>query len=319
MKQKLIEEMFEQQVKVLIIISCIIVLFILSFTFFTYKVVPEESALISMCILYAAIILLSLFSLRFYQKAFHIYMLIIVVSFFMLIMLTLYTGGLYSPVVFILCTIPIGAYNTSRKQGKTWVAIILLAIIFLYKAESWELVRSIVPEDYHFAFLLGIVLFVFGLITIYSIILKNASYQAFRSYNMSSVELEEKTKRLDNLVMFFNRTPALMCVIDLQNLTFEEVNPHFKLELGYELIELRGQHISNVFIEKSVPAELNELKSDVKEGKRYSFVATLKSKTGKERPFDFNAVVQRKKLFATGWEIDTKPKERQETKSSSNE
>ena len=51
-----------------------------------------------------------------------------------------------SPAVFILCTLPIGAFNTSRKQGKIWVGIALVSFIVLYYSEFFGIPASKVSK-----------------------------------------------------------------------------------------------------------------------------------------------------------------------------
>ena len=298
------KHLLQQQTVVLKGISYTVAVCFAIFSVFIYYALNEESYMPYMFFAYVVALLLNLLAMKYHHKAMLAYQIMIYISYAMTIAFVLHTGGLASPAVFILCTMPIGAFNTSRKQGKIWVGIALISIIILFYAENLGIpVRNIIPENHRHFFLLTMIISVFALITVFSIIFKYSSYNLYRAHNLASEQLEDKKRRLDNLINLVNHTPVLMCVIDLNILTFIEVNPYFKQELRYELVEVRGRKISDIIREETLPPELKTKGVPLKEDQRISFECTVLYKTGAEKNYQWNAIAKRGKLYANAREI----------------
>lgn len=297
-------QLLKQQTVVLKGISYTVAVCFAIFAFIIYKALGEESYMPYLFSAYVAGLLLNLLALKLHHKAMLAYQVMIYISFIMTILFILYTGGIESPAVFILCTLPIGAFNTSRKQGKIWVGIALVSFVVLYFAEYFGIpVKNVIPEDYRHLFHFAMILFIFSLITVFSIIFKYSSYNLYRAHNLASEQLEEKKKRLDHLINLVNHTPVLMCVIDLSSLTFLEVNPYFKQELRYELVEVRGRKITDIIREESLPPELKKGGIIAKDDQRISFECVVMYKTGVEKPYHWSAIAKRGKLYANAREM----------------
>lgn len=300
-------QLLKQQTVVLKGISYTVAVCFAIFTVFIYKALGEDSYMPYLFFLYVAGILLNLAGMKYHHKAMLAYKVMIYISYAMTIVFILYTGGFESPAVFILCTLPVGAFNTSRKQGKIWVAIALASFVILYFSQALGIpVKNVIPEEQRQLFLMAMVLFVFALITVFSVIFKYSSYNLYRAHMVASGQLDEKKKRLDHLVNLVNHTPVLMCVIDLNSLTFVEVNPYFKQELRYELVEVRGRKISDIVREETLPEKLKMQGNSLKDGQMISFECMVLYKTGIEKLFQWNAIAKRGKLYANAREIQTK-------------
>ncbi len=297
-------KLLKQQTVVLKGVSYTVAVCFAIFSVFLYKALGEESNMSYLFFAYVGGLLLNLMALKFHNKAMVAYQVMIYISYAMTVVFILYTGGIESPAVFILCTLPIGAFNTSRKQGKIWVGIALVSFIVLYYSEFFGIpVNNVIPEQHRNIFHLSMILFIFSLITVFSIIFKYSSYNLYRAHSFASGQLEEKKKRLDNLINLVNHTPVLMCVIDLRSLTFIEVNPYFKQELRYELIEMRGRKISDIIKEESLPAELKTGGGKIAEDQRINFNCLVLYKTGEEKSYHWNAIAKRGKLYANAREM----------------
>lgn len=298
------KHLLKQQTVVLKGISYTVAACFALFSIFIYKALGEGSYMPYLFFAYVAGLLLNLLALKYHHKAMFAYQMMIYISYAMTVIFILYTGGIASPAVFILCTLPIGAFNTSRKQGKIWVVIAFISFMVLYYSENLGIpVKNVIPEQHRELFYLAMILFIFSLITVFSIIFKYSSYNLYRAHNLASEQLDEKKKRLDNLINLVNHTPVLMCVIDLNSLSFIEVNPYFKQELRYELIEVRGRRISDIIREETLPPELKSGGAMLKEDQRISFECTVLYKTGIEKKYQWNAIVKRRKLYANAREI----------------
>lgn len=298
------QQLLKQQTVVLKGISYTVAVCFGIFAAFIYTAIGEKSYMPVLFFSYAAALVLNLLAMKYHHKAMLAYQIMIYISYAMTVAFILYTGGIESPAVFILCTMPIGAFNTSRKQGKIWTSIALASFIILYFSDTFGIpVQNVIPENYRHLFLFSMILFVFALITVFSIIFKYSSYNLYRAHNLASEQLNDKKKRLDNLINLVNHTPVLMCVIDLNTLSFVEVNPYFKQELRYELIEVRGRKISDIIREETLPPELKTKGIQLKEDQRISFECTVLYKTGTEKNYQWNAIAKRGRLYANAREI----------------
>lgn len=298
------KQLLKQQTVVLKGISYTVAACFAIFSIFIFNALGKESNVPFLFFAYVAGLLLNLLALKYHHKAMFAYQVMIYISYIMTVIFILYTGGLASPAVYILCTMPIGAFNTSRKQGKIWVGIALVTFFILFFSESFGIpIKNVIPEQQQELFHLAMVLFIFSLITVFSIIFKYSTYHLYRAHNLASEQLDEKKKRLDNLINLVNNTPVLMCVIDLGSLSFIEVNPYFKQELRYELVEVRGRKISDIIREETLPPELKIGGAMVKEDQRISFECTVLYKTGAEKSYQWNAIAKRGKLYANAREV----------------
>ncbi len=237
---------------------------------------------------------LNILLLPLHKKAYFTYIILIGFSFLEVISIILVTGGIFSPLVFILVTLPGFAFYTSRKQGKIWFVICLLAILFVYNVNYFGIPPiNIFSEKHHGIFLLFIVIFATILNSAYLLLVKQDVSKAHRSFSAANKALEEKSKRMENLIMLVNYSTELMCVIDIKTLTFDEVNPMFKLLLGYELSALRGESIKSLLKDEVLP-----LITTVTDDQVISFDGTVLCRNGDEKFCNWSAIAKNGKLFA---------------------
>ena len=226
-----------------------------------------------------------------------------------MVSLTCFTGGIVSPAIFVLTIFPIAAFSTSRKQGIYWSVIVLLSIMMIYGADSFSIpVKSIISAERQNIFFFVIALFTMALSITISYLVNRSTFDVHRAFDRDSKELEEKKKRLDNLVMLVNYSTDLMCVVDLQTLTFDEVNPMFNILLEYELSEVRGKKITDFINTDSLPAILTSDQVAIKDDQLIEFDSKIKSKYGKKIFFHWTAVAKDDKLYANAREVKMKKK-----------
>ena len=249
--------------------------------------------------LYTVVVLANAIVHSYHRIAFITYQVFIISSFFLVILYVLVSDGIKSPMIFLLTTFPAGAFSTSRKQGKIWSAIALITTFIIYKAEWFGIpVIKLIPDLYdnmnHLVFISSVIM----LNATYAYLTKSGTQNLYSKYHYAFKDLEEKSNRLDYISSLVNYSPLLMCVIDVPTRTFIEVNPQFKIILGYELSETTGKNISMLFKESDLPPVLKDPLFKADELKRIQFRASTHFKNGEEKFFEWNGVVKEGKFFA---------------------
>jgi PAS domain-containing protein len=290
------QKLVDQQIAVLRVVSYIIVVFMSLLLLMVYSVFGIKQNLPAIMSLYIIGVFVNIVLLFVHKKAYLTYIILISITFVELSALILATGGILSPIVLVLITLPWFAFYTSRKQGRIWFVICFLAIIVIYRASYFGLpVTNFVAENYRTIFLLIIVLFVLVLTSVYMLLVKQDISNSHKSISFKKKELEEQTERMDNLIMLFNYTDELMCVVNIETMVFVEVNPMFKLLLGYELSELRGESVKKVLKDSSLPTL-----SALKDGEKTSFDSPVLCKNGEQKIVNWLATVRGGKLYIYG-------------------
>ncbi|MGP8215595.1 MAG: hypothetical protein ACLQQ4_08540 [Bacteroidia bacterium] len=296
MTKPVFQKLIDQQIAVLRIISYIIVVFMSLLLITLYSFFGIKHTLPSIILPYTAIVLLNILLLRIHKWAFFTYLVLISFTFITIFALILVTGGILSPLVFVIITLPWFAFYTSRKQGKLWFVICFVAVIFLYYADNFGIpVRNVISDTYHPLLLVILILFVLFLTSVYLLMVKQDVSNAHKSFSNAVKDLEEKNKRMENLVMLVNYSAELMCVIDIGTMVFDEVNPVFKNLLGYELLHLRGEPAGKILKDNILP-ELAALK----EGKELAFNSPVLCKNGEEKMINWIAIAKNGKLYTYG-------------------
>ena len=293
-------ELFDLQTRITRIISFVVAGCYVTCALFLRFFLDSDAGLFYYLLVFAGVLLANIFVYEIHKKLFITYGVFIILTYSLLMIILLYTGGIESPAVFILGTLPIGAFITSRKQGKIWGGIALVSIIVLYRSESWNIpVTNILPADFrlHFGFICAV--FVLFLTTVLSYLIKDSSYVLNKLYASVSKDLEGKNKRLENLAMLVNYSRSIMCVIDIETMCFEELNSYFKTDLGYELAELRGHPITDLFMKKELPEDIRE---KLKTTSVLRFSTALLTKKGEQKMFSFNATASNGKLYVSASE-----------------
>ncbi|HSY76256.1 MAG TPA: hypothetical protein VK890_05330 [Bacteroidia bacterium] len=296
MENPVFQKLVDQQIAVLRIISYIIVGFISLLFVMVYTAFGIKQTLPIIMLPYDAAVLINILLLFVHKKAYLTYIILISFTFAELMALILVSGGIYSPIVLILITLSWFAFYTSRKQGKLWFVICFVSIIAIYNAAYFNIpVSNIVPEKYRTLFLFIIILFVLFLTSVYLLMVKQDVSNAHKSFSHAKKDIEEKNKRMENLVMLVNYSVELMCVIDINNMVFDEVNPEFKISLGYELSQLRGESVKKLLKDSIIP-----ILAAVKEGEKISFDTPILCRSGPEKMVSWLAIAQNGKLYTYG-------------------
>jgi len=299
MAKPLFKELVNQQIAVLRAVSYIVVAFValivgvLYFGFKTDVLLPE------IMLPFATGILLNILLLGVHKTAFITYIVLIGLSFAEIVGLILVTGGISSPLILILVTLPGFAFYTSRKQGRIWFAISFLTVLILFYSTHLEIpTNNIVSANYQSLFTFLIILFATILNSTYLMLVKQDVSRAHKSFSAANEELEEKGKRMENLILLVNNSTELMCVIDIHTRTFDEVNPLFKILLGYELTELKGQPVSKV-----IKGDALHLIFSLKENGELMFDSSVVCRNGGEKEFSWSVTAKNGKLYTYGREI----------------
>src|SRR6185312_5680113 len=173
MAKPLFKELVNQQIAVLRAVSYIVVAFValivgvLYFGFKTDVLLPE------IMLPFATGILLNILLLGVHKTAFITYIVLIGLSFAEIVGLIFVTGGISSPLILILVTLPGFAFYTSRKQGRIWFAISFLTVLILFYSTHLEIpTNNIVSANYQSLFTFLIILFATILNSTYLMLVK---------------------------------------------------------------------------------------------------------------------------------------------------
>ncbi len=245
----------------------------------------------------------NLLLLEWHKKVFITYQLLIFLSYGVIVALAWFTGGLNSPAIFILTICPVAAFSTSKKQGLIWSAITFFTI-FAILINGSLIPESIITRELQTAFSFFSIIFVLSLAILISYLVNRSTFDVHRAFNRDSKELKDKSLRLENLTTLLNYSNDLMCIIDLSTLTIDDLNPVFKLKLGYELSEVRGGELFN-FINKEDGTDkvISEIKS-LRDDQVMEFSCNMKCKDGSSKLYNWVGIAKNGKMHASAREAN---------------
>ena len=299
MQKSVFQDLLTQQVNVLKAISYMIVAFMAAYLGLLYFIFDLSESFLYIILPYIFGVTINILVLPSHKKPYITYYALIVMTFMEVLTLIILTGGLMSPFMFILIGLPAFAFYTSRKQGKIWFALCCISVLILFKAEYFSIpISNIIPSEYRNVVFLFNIIYVLTLNSVYTLLAKREALKVHKSYNSMEIDLKGKSKRLENMVMLVNYSTELMCVIDMNRLTFDEVNPMFKLALGYELSELREKHVGVLLKDESIP-----FLSAAEEDQLVEFVSSVLALNGDIRLYSWLVVAKDGKLYASAREV----------------
>jgi len=299
MSKRVYKDLLERQTKVTLITGYTIVAgFSLIYTFLGVQF-GFNSPLLPLMGGFILATLVNLIVSRFHKKIYITYQLLIILTCLFLLTVAFFTGGLKSPVIFILAVIPIAAYSTSKKQGGLW-SFLCMSTIFLFLGAHYfkSIPASVIPENHLLEFSFASLFFLVSLAIIMSALINKSSFAAHRKSDRESKELKKKTLRLENLTTLLNYSNDLRCILDQESLVFDDLNPVFKLHLGYELSEVRNNSLTK-FIKQDETTDsiLKKLKL-LKDDQEYEFPCTMLGKDSTEILFNWLVIAKNGKIHA---------------------
>lgn len=298
-EKSVFQDLLTQQINVLKTITYLVVVFMSLYLGLLYFGFGLTETFHQIVLPYILLLIVNILVLPLHKKPYITYFALIIATFLNNFVLTILTGGLSSPFMFIMIGLPAFAFYTSRRQGKMWFVISALSVLVIFQSTYFGIsISNIVPEKFQNILLTFNILFVLVLNSTFSLLSKREAMKVHKSHNSLAVDLRGKSKRLENMVMLVNYSTELMCVIDLENLTFDEVNPMFKLALGYELSELRDQHVRILLKDESIP-----YLASAKEDELVEFVSSVMCLNGDIRAYSWLAVAKNGKLYASARDV----------------
>jgi hypothetical protein len=179
MAGKVFDDLLQQQIKVLKVASYVVVVCFSAIGFWLLKTL--EHSFVYTVFIFVSLVLANALLVDVHKKAYLSYVILVAVAFCITVLFIINTGGITSHAIYVLITIPIGAFNTSRTQGKIWSGIGLLSILVLYFSDLFSIpVKNIIPEEYSHVFSLSIALYVLAFTAIFSYLIKNSSFNAYK-------------------------------------------------------------------------------------------------------------------------------------------
>lgn len=278
---------------------CTVIMLIIWFIFGEKNYTPQ------MLGIFVALALANILIFRLHGNLFVAYLVLITLSYMLITGMAVVTGGIQSPFIFLFLALPMGAFITSRKQGKIWVAVTVVTILVIYNAREFGItILNPVPSR-HWEFFIAAVFFLALSITVtLSMVLKRSSYKLHTFYEQASAELEKKSRRLENLSTLLNYSTDLLCIVNLQSLIVEDLNPTFKFALGYELSEVREKKLTDLIIWYDCHCEKNleETLRNMKEDQMINFNSKVHCKDGTQKSFRWMGLARKGKLHASARE-----------------
>lgn len=298
-EKSVFQDLLTQQINVLKTITYLVIVFMSLYLGLLYFGFGLTETFHQIILPYLLLLIVNILLLPLHKKPYITYFALIIATFLANFVLTILTGGLSSPFMFIMIGLPAFAFYTSRRQGKMWFVISALSVLVIFQSTYFGIsISNIVPERFQNILLTFNILFVLVLNSTFSLLSKREAMKVHKSHNTLAVDLKGKSKRLENMVMLVNYSTELMCVIDMKELTFDEVNPMFKLALGYELSELRDQHVRILLKDESIP-----YLASAKEDELVEFVSSVMCLNGEVRAYSWLAVAKNGKLYASARDV----------------
>ncbi len=300
MSRDIYQDLLARQTKVTIILGYIIV-GVFSIAYLVLKFQYEfKHPLLTIMSVFILLNLLNLIVSRYHGKIYLTYQLLIIWSYLFLLSISFFTGGLISPVIFILAILPVAAFSTSKKQGTSWSFLCVLTICIFLAAHNYNLIpKSIISESHQITFSFISILFYVLLSVIMSFLINKSSFAAHRKSDRESKALKEKTMRLENLTTLLNYSNDLMCIIDQDSLAIDDLNPVYKVHLGYELSEVRKSDFFKYIKEDGATNSILENLKSLKDDTIYEFSCIMLGKGGEERQFNWVAIAKNRKVHAS--------------------
>ena len=294
------QELLDRQTKVTKIAGYAIVGFFALIYVLAKYLFGFEHALVNITAGFLVLTVINLLLLEWHKKVFVTYQLLIFLSYAIIVALAWYTGGLNSPAIFILTLCPVAAFSTSKKQGLIWSTITFCTIIAILINK--HVPPSVITSEMQTSFALFSIMFVLSLAILISYLVNRSTFDVHRAFNRDSKELKDKSLRLENLTTLLNYSNDLMCVVDLGTLTIDDLNPVFKLKLGYELSEVRGGELFTFVNEDdNTRRVISEIKL-LKDNQVMEFSCNMKCKNGTNKIYKWVGIAKNGKMHASARE-----------------
>ena len=294
------QELLDRQTKVTKIAGYAIVGFFALIYVLAKYLFGFEHALVNITAGFLVLTVINLLLLEWHKKVFVTYQLLIFLSYAIIVALAWYTGGLNSPAIFILTLCPVAAFSTSKKQGLIWSTITFCTIIAILINK--HVPPSVITSEMQTSFSLFSIMFVLSLAILISYLVNRSTFDVHRAFNRDSKELKDKSLRLENLTTLLNYSNDLMCVVDLGTLTIDDLNPVFKLKLGYELSEARGGELFTFVNEDdNTRRVISEIKL-LKDNQVMEFSCNMKCKNGTNKIYKWVGIAKNGKMHASARE-----------------
>src|ERR1035437_2162183 len=147
MAKPIFTNLLNQQIAVMKAISFSAAIFISLLVALFYYIFGMPPFLPTIMLSYVAIIFLNILVLPYHNRAYLTFYILIIATHLELMAIACVTGGIFSPIVFILIMLPSFAFYTSYKQGKIWFVIAVLSMILLYNADTFGILVSNIVSD----------------------------------------------------------------------------------------------------------------------------------------------------------------------------
>lgn len=140
--------------------------------------------------------------------------------------ITLYSGGINSPFIFMLALVVFAGYVTNNKYGKIYLnlIIILILVIFTQSFDALNIIKNVIPESSsNFFNLLSVLFAVYLLGNIFGKNLLKTHHALYRSKGKLTAQIEEKETLLKEVHhRVKNNLQTVSSLLSLQSRNVEE-------------------------------------------------------------------------------------------------
>ncbi|ALM07554.1 histidine kinase [Sediminicola sp. YIK13] len=176
------------------------------------------------------------------------------------VLITLYSGGINSPFIFVLGIIVFAAYATTRKYGKVYLYLNLLIIILIYvlSSSNYAITENVVPLANRSLFALFCVLFsVYMIGGVFGKFLLKAHHRLYKSKR----EIEDRISEKETLLREVhhrvkNNLQTVSSLLSLQSRSIEDKkikslikssqNRVISMAMVHEMLYMRDDYLSKI-------------------------------------------------------------------------
>lgn len=187
------QELYEKQISITRTASYVVAALVALMIFVCYFILDVKEYLHVVLSPIVFLIVLNTWLFRFHKNLFYTFLVLYFLSLFGIISIASITGGIDSPFMYILIILPIGAFITSKKQGRYWVIISIVCLLVLYIMSITVDLPNIINYDHRHEFALILNVFTVIVVSLLALLLTKSSYNAFRSKD----EIQQKNKIIE--------------------------------------------------------------------------------------------------------------------------